>query len=43
MAKKKILVLTDTLPWGHRSIARAIYGFLKEKEPENDYEVYLER
>jgi len=39
MAKKKILVLTDTLPWGHRSIARAIYGFLKEKEPENDYEV----
>jgi len=39
MAKKKILVLTDTLPWGHRSIARAIYGYLKEKEPENNYEV----
>ena len=39
MAKKKILVLTDTLPWGHRSIAKAIYGFLKEKESENNYEV----
>lgn len=32
MAKKKILVLTDNLPWGHRSIARAIFGALKEKE-----------
>jgi len=39
MAKKKILVLTDTLPWGHRSIAKAIYGYLKEKESENNYEV----
>lgn len=27
--KKKILVLTDTMPWGHRSIAKAIYGYLK--------------
>ncbi len=34
MAKKKILVLTDNLPWGHRSIAKAIYGALKEKEKE---------
>lgn len=34
MAKKKILVLTDNLPWGHRSIARAIFGALKEKEKE---------
>jgi processive 1,2-diacylglycerol beta-glucosyltransferase len=31
-AKKKILVLTDHMPWGHRSIAKAIYGFLKEKK-----------
>jgi len=32
MKKKRILVLTDHMPWGHRSIARAIYGFLKTKE-----------
>jgi len=32
MKKKRILVLTDNLPWGHRSIAKAIYGFLKTKE-----------
>jgi UDP-N-acetylglucosamine:LPS N-acetylglucosamine transferase len=25
MAKKKILVLTDHMPWGHRSIAKSIY------------------
>jgi UDP-N-acetylglucosamine:LPS N-acetylglucosamine transferase len=37
MNKKKILVLTDDLPWGHRSIAKAIYGFLKENEKTNDY------
>ena len=36
MAKKKILVLTDNLPWGHRSIARAIFGALKEKEKEGN-------
>lgn len=36
---KKILVLTDDMPWGHRSIAKAIYGYLKEKEKENKYEV----
>ena len=36
---KKILVLTDDMPWGHRSIAKAIYGYLKENEKENDYEV----
>lgn len=34
MTKKKILVLTDNLPWGHRSIAKAIFGALKEKEKE---------
>jgi UDP-N-acetylglucosamine:LPS N-acetylglucosamine transferase len=32
MTKKRILVLTDHMPWGHRSIARAIFGYLKEKE-----------
>ena len=37
--KKKILVLTDDMPWGHRSIAKAIYGYLKEKEKDNTYEV----
>ncbi|MCX6726598.1 MAG: glycosyltransferase [Candidatus Shapirobacteria bacterium] len=37
--KKKILVLTDTLPWGHRSIAKAIYGYLKTKEKENNWQV----
>lgn len=43
MAKKKILVLTDNLPWGHRSIARAIFGALKEKEKEGGVEVkYVE-
>jgi len=34
---KKILVLTDDMPWGHRSIARAIYGYLKTKEKENGW------
>ena len=32
MKKKRILVLTDDMPWGHRSIARAINSFLKEKQ-----------
>lgn len=35
--KKKILVLTDDMPWGHRSIAKAIYGYLKEKGGENKF------
>ncbi|HPJ17234.1 MAG TPA: glycosyltransferase [Candidatus Woesebacteria bacterium] len=39
MTKKKILVLTDHMPWGHRSIAKAIYGFLKTKEKEENWEV----
>lgn len=39
MEKKKILVLTDTMPWGHRSIAKAIYKYLKQFEKENNYEV----
>lgn len=37
--RKKVLVLTDDMPWGHRSIARAIFGYLKEKEGENNFEV----
>jgi len=32
-------VLTDNLPWGHRSIARAIFGALKEKEKEGGVEI----
>lgn len=31
---KKVLILTDTLPWGHRSIARAIYSYLRPREKE---------
>lgn len=42
MAKKRILVLTDHMPWGHRSIARAIYGYLKDKESSENYEVFYE-
>jgi len=32
MEKKRILVLTDHMPWGHRSIAKAIYMSLRERE-----------
>lgn len=32
MNRKKILVMTDQMPWGHRSIAKAIYEGIKEKE-----------
>ncbi len=39
MAKKKILVLTDHMPWGHRSIAKAIFNYLKTNEKDNNYEV----
>ena len=39
MVRKKILVITDHMPWGHRSIARAIYGFLKTKEKENEVSI----
>lgn len=41
MLKKKILVLTDDMPWGHRSIARAIFKYLKSVEKENNLEVSL--
>jgi UDP-N-acetylglucosamine:LPS N-acetylglucosamine transferase len=37
--KKKILVLTDTMPWGHRAIARAIFSGLKSHEKEDNWEV----
>jgi len=38
---KKVLVLTDNMPWGHRSVARSIYGMLKEEK--GDFEVeYVE-
>jgi UDP-N-acetylglucosamine:LPS N-acetylglucosamine transferase len=37
--KKRILVLTDDMPWGHRSIAKAIYEFLKKREENENYKV----
>jgi UDP-N-acetylglucosamine:LPS N-acetylglucosamine transferase len=37
--KKTVLVLTDDMPWGHRSIAKAIYGYLKTIEKEDGYKV----
>ena len=37
--KKRILVLTDDMPWGHRSIAKAIYSYLKEREGNENFEV----
>ncbi|MGI5840653.1 MAG: MGDG synthase family glycosyltransferase [Patescibacteria group bacterium] len=37
--KYKVLVLTDHMPWGHRSIAKAIYGYLKKREKEEDIRV----
>lgn len=39
MEKKRILVVTDTFPWGHRSIAKAIFNFLKGKEKEEQWEI----
>lgn len=42
MLKKKILVLTDHMPWGHRSIAKAIYNYF-EANKGTDLEVkYIE-
>ncbi|MHB9033050.1 MAG: MGDG synthase family glycosyltransferase [Anaerolineae bacterium] len=35
----RILVLTDTMPWGHRSIARAIFGYLKRMSSQYNWEV----
>ena len=39
MPKKRILVLTDHMPWGHRSIAKAIFNHLTENGKENNYDV----
>lgn len=39
MRKKRVLVLTDEMPWGHRSIAKSIYGYLKLRERESNYQV----
>ena len=36
---KKVLVLTDHMPWGHRSIAKAIYNYLKKNEIKNGFSV----
>ena len=36
---KRILVLTDHMPWGHRSIALAIYNYLKTREKDNQWKV----
>ena len=36
---KRVLVLTDHLPWGHRSIARAIYGYLNKNEKKEGLKV----
>jgi len=35
----KILILTDDMPWGHRSIARAIVAYLKPEEKRNKWRV----
>ncbi len=31
----RVLVMTDHMPWGHRAIARAIYGYLHQRRKEN--------
>lgn len=38
---KKILVLTDDMPWGHRSIARAIFDYLKKNDKNGDFTVEM--
>jgi UDP-N-acetylglucosamine:LPS N-acetylglucosamine transferase len=40
MQKKRILVLTDHMPWGHRAIAKAIYSYLKSQGGDSGFEVY---
>lgn len=37
---RKVLVLTDHMPWGHRSIAKAIFNYLKVNEKGSTFEVY---
>ncbi len=36
MNKERVLVLTDHMPWGHRSIAKAIYSYLQSGKGEFD-------
>ena len=31
--------MTDTMPWGHRSIAKAIFSYLKTRERDNNWKV----
>ncbi|MHB1355229.1 MAG: MGDG synthase family glycosyltransferase [Anaerolineae bacterium] len=39
----RILILNDNMPWGHRSIAKAIYNYLKRVSAENNWQVdYVE-
>lgn len=38
---KKILVMTDHMPWGHRSIARAIFDYLRDFEKKEDWKVEM--
>jgi len=38
--RKKILVLTDDMPWGHKALAQAAYGYLKK---EKDFDVYFKQ
>jgi UDP-N-acetylglucosamine:LPS N-acetylglucosamine transferase len=40
MNKKRILVLTDHMPWGHRAIAKAIYSYLKSQEKTENFQVF---
>lgn len=43
MAKRKILVLTDHMPWGHRSIARSIFHEQRTLTgPDGDQYEYIE-
>ena len=38
-APYKILVLNDNMPWGHRSIAKAIYNHLSRNRAEDNWQV----
>lgn len=41
--KRKILILNDTMPWGHRSIAKALREYLNKEAKKSNIEVeYLE-
>lgn len=40
MKERKILVLTDHMPWGHRSIAKALYDYLATKSSKS-FKIYF--